>query len=32
MAAELDRPDLEQVWLEAAAAVERGRTPPAKSQ
>lgn len=32
MAAELDRPDLEQVWLEAAAAVERGRTPSAGRQ
>ena len=27
MAAELDRPDLEEVWLEAAAAVEAGRGP-----
>jgi tetratricopeptide (TPR) repeat protein len=27
MAADLDRPDLEQVWLEAAAAVEAGRKP-----
>ena len=32
MAADLDRPDLEQVWLEAAAAVEAGRKPAEKSQ
>ena len=32
MAADLDRPDLEQVWLEAAAAVEAGRKPAANSQ
>ena len=29
MAADLDRPDLEQVWLEAATAVEAGRKPAA---
>ena len=32
MAADLDRPDLEQVWLEAAAAVEAGRKPAANRQ
>jgi tetratricopeptide (TPR) repeat protein len=32
MAADLDRPDLEQVWLEAAAAVEAGRKPAAHRQ
>lgn len=32
MAADLDRPDLEQVWLEAATAVEAGRKPAANHQ
>jgi tetratricopeptide (TPR) repeat protein len=32
MAADLDRPDLEQVWLEAAAAVEAGRKPAANRE
>ena len=32
MAADLDRPDLEQVWLQAAAAVEAGRKPAANRQ
>lgn len=32
MAADLDRPDLERVWLEAATAVEAGRKPAASRQ
>jgi tetratricopeptide (TPR) repeat protein len=32
MAADLDRPDLEEVWLEAAAAVEAGQKPGAKRE
>lgn len=32
MAADLDRPDLEQVWLEAATAVEAGRKPAANRE